>query len=178
MTTGRKPVHLPRIAKYLETKDGNGVGVRVKELAYALDLTTSQVSAAIGNHVKSTGPNAQVARIKMGLFRWVSPAERQRMVGRARKATTLKKIVDAAKVQVPATTGNVVSSTGWVAPDPSLMDLMPNISVERGGTQITPPLAVGLAVVGEIVHIDRGVTGLLPDVYFTWRGKMWKATTV
>lgn len=58
---------------------------------------------------------------------------------------------------------------------------VPSLQVRRGGIAFPPALAPGLKMDdATVVHIgpDDGSLEGNRGVYFTWRGKMWKATTI
>jgi hypothetical protein len=60
-----------------------------------------------------------------------------------------------------------------------LAGLLKDLKVSRGGVQFPPPLAAGAAVEATIAHVqhlddDGGST----EIYFVWRGKMWKAFAI
>jgi hypothetical protein len=153
-------------------------GVNIKEIAFALDLKPTQVGSTLANHIKNTGPNAKVARVKAGVYRLTSAAERSRKAGRERKAKTLKKIVDATSKTVgEAVVNGELTSSGWVAPASDGPELAA-FEIKRGGITFPPALAAGLTMNdATVVHVeltDASDNRGAHDVYFVWRGRMWK----
>lgn len=184
---GRPPLHLPRILAYMdEHASGAGDIANIKNIALTLDLSVDQVGKTITNHIKKAGPDAQIARVKPGVVRWVSPAERQRRKGRTRKATAARARVKAAYANVPdadktvgeaALDGRLVKVHGYAAPElAGAMDI-PALTIQRGGIKWDPPLVTGEQFTARVVHLARGVDDQL-DVYFVYAGKMWKAYAI
>ncbi len=70
------------------------------------------------------------------------------------------------------------ASGGWCAPSPDDLDVPP-LSVSRGGIEFPPPLAAGLALATTVAHVQRdGMSDGGEEIYFVWRGKMWKAFAI
>lgn len=182
---GRPPTIIPSVVE--RVKQAHGAQVHIKDLAFALELTTSQVTTALGRYVRRH--DAEVIRVKNGVYRWVSPAEQARRKGRAAK------VAKKAQARLPELTGRLTSSAsvaaskidwgvednvvtskgGWVAPADTVD--IPAMSVKRGGLKFPPRLEVGLtmedATVAHVATVDTS-----DDVYFVWRGKMWKAFSI
>lgn len=177
---GRPPIHLPRILEYVNSYvSGPGDIATIKTIALTLGISVDQVGKTITNHIKKAGPDAQIARVKPGVVRWVSPAERQRRKGRTRKARNTASVMRKAtqsvidELTLKTAPETLTARDGWVAP---AMDI-PALTVQRGGIKWDPPLTTGESFTARVVHLSRGVDNAL-DVYFIYGGKMWKAYAI
>jgi hypothetical protein len=171
MTRPGKHGPLEDAIAYLKEMDASAY---VKDIGENIGWPATKVAMSLANYLKRN-PLGEIARVKIGVYRYVSPAEQARRAGRARKAAIRRANLDALTVGEAALNGVLTANGGHPLDNASESNVF-DLGVKRGGIQFPSAVVPGLKLDDAVVaHYAPSIGDETQDMYFVWRGKMWKA---